>query len=79
MHNKDKRPQEMPEHPDPSEVIRFGDVTVTRQDFVDYVRVQQEGRYNMYCKLALTLTELDEKVYHAILKHYGQIQGHFKL
>jgi len=50
------------------------DYLVSKQEFASYVRVQQNGAYNMLDPRARQLTELSREQYTHVLKNYEYLQ-----
>jgi hypothetical protein len=54
------------------------DVEVTRDDFFDYVEVQEEGLFNMFDPQARALTDLSKEVWVAIMSNYDELAKEYK-
>jgi len=46
---------------------------ITKNQFAQYRRVQNSGRYNMFDPNARMLTELDKNTYLSIMKNYDEL------
>ena len=58
----------------PKEVIRMA---VTREDFEDYLEVQQSGMYNMLSPDAIMASGLDKPTYMEIISNYSELKEKF--
>ena len=58
----------------PQEVISMA---VSREDFEDYLEVQQSGMYNMLSPDAIMASGLDRNVYMEIISNYSELKEKF--
>jgi len=52
-------------------------MAVTKEDFGDYLEVQQSGMYNMMSPDAIMASGLDRNVYMEILSNYSELKEKF--
>ena len=52
-------------------------VTITREQFARYVKVQQGGRYNMFSPQARTACRLGRDEFFAIMSKYEELRQQF--
>ena len=50
---------------------------ITKEDFEDYVEVQESGMYNMLSPDAIMASGLDRNVYMEIISNYSELKEKF--
>ena len=50
---------------------------ITKEQFMSYVDVQEEGEYNMLDPMARYSTGLDKKEYMEVLRNYGELHDKY--
>jgi len=50
---------------------------VTKEEFESYIRVQQEGKFNMFDPNARLLTGLDKDTYKECMKKYTELHDKY--